>query len=86
MTIAARPFGRLDGAGAMMRLRAHRALHVAAREAEGAGSSGDSAVTSEPVPQGGADVARITRERFRAEARAIVVEAASRFGRTSDPD
>ncbi len=64
-------------------LKAHAALY-AARERAGQPEVSELAiVTAAPrvIPQGGAAAARALREKLVAEHRAVVVEAASRFGR-----
>ncbi|QCK87932.1 hypothetical protein E8L99_20330 [Phreatobacter aquaticus] len=78
MIATARPFGRLNRAGALMRLEAYQALYAAAWAVDGSIAPGESLPVA-PIQQGGADVARMMRERFLAEARAVVVDATGRF-------
>jgi hypothetical protein len=84
MTAHARPFGRLDHAGAVTRLRAHHALYSAARAVDAAACPVESPAVSNSIAQSGAEVARALRARFIAHSQAVVVDAAGRFQDPSD--
>ena len=69
-------------------LKAHAALYAAREQAAQPAAEEPAVVTAQPrvIPQGGAAVARALRERLVAEHRAVVVDAAARFGRRDDGD
>ncbi len=64
-------------------LKAHAALYAAREQAGQPAVDEPTIVTAQPriIPQGGAAAARALREKLVAEHRAVVVEAAARFGR-----
>lgn len=64
-------------------LKAHAALYAAREQVNTPEAAEPAIVTAPPraIPQGGAAAARALREKLVAEHRAVVVEAASRFGR-----